>query len=262
MNCFLRYIAAFFFLSVVLQVPFVSWAAHPLVTDDTGTQGKGKFQLEVNGQYDYDKERVDGVTVKTTGGQAGTTLSYGISESADFVFSVPYIWNTAQEDSMTISDVHGISDMTFEIKWRFYENDGLSFALKPGMIIPTGDDSKGLGAGKVGGNIFFIVTKELAPWAFHVTAGYMLNANTSEERDDIWRISAAATYEVIKNLKLVTDLGMERSRVKGSERNRAFILGGAIYSPVEYFDIDFGVKKALSEAETDLSFLAGVTVRF
>lgn len=25
------------------------FAAHPLITDDTGTQGRGKFQIEVNG---------------------------------------------------------------------------------------------------------------------------------------------------------------------------------------------------------------------
>jgi len=36
----------------LLLIAYPSWAAHPLITDDTGTQGKGKFQLELNGQYD------------------------------------------------------------------------------------------------------------------------------------------------------------------------------------------------------------------
>jgi len=31
-----------------------AFAAHPLITDDTGTQGKGKFQLEVNSELNYD----------------------------------------------------------------------------------------------------------------------------------------------------------------------------------------------------------------
>ncbi|MDY0188586.1 MAG: hypothetical protein RBR16_11745, partial [Syntrophus sp. (in: bacteria)] len=33
-----------------------AFAAIPLITDDTGTQGKGKFQLEVLGEYGYEKE--------------------------------------------------------------------------------------------------------------------------------------------------------------------------------------------------------------
>jgi hypothetical protein len=31
----------------LLLIVCPSWAAHPLITDDTGTQGKGKFQLEM-----------------------------------------------------------------------------------------------------------------------------------------------------------------------------------------------------------------------
>ncbi len=48
-------------LWVVLMVIINSgeaFAEHPLITDDTGTQGKGKFQLEINGQYGYDNESV------------------------------------------------------------------------------------------------------------------------------------------------------------------------------------------------------------
>ena len=47
-----------FFVSVCL--PATVWAAHPLVTDDAGTQGKGNFQFEVNGQYDRDKQDQQG----------------------------------------------------------------------------------------------------------------------------------------------------------------------------------------------------------
>jgi len=52
LNCFIK---NFIFLALLLFAG-PSWAAHPLITDDTGTQGKGNFQLEFNGQYDRDKE--------------------------------------------------------------------------------------------------------------------------------------------------------------------------------------------------------------
>ena len=38
-----------------------AFAAHPLITDDAGTMGTGKAQLELYGEYGHDKE--DGVSV-------------------------------------------------------------------------------------------------------------------------------------------------------------------------------------------------------
>ena len=55
-------VLVYFVLLLIAACP--SWAAHPLITDDTGTQGKGKYQLELNGQYDWDEEEVEGVSIK------------------------------------------------------------------------------------------------------------------------------------------------------------------------------------------------------
>lgn len=134
------------------------FAAHPLITDDTGTQGKGKFQLELNGEYGHDKE--DGITTKTT--QAATTLSYGVTDPVDIVLGIPY-QHIRTKDSESVTKGDGISDISLELKWRFYEQDGLSFALKPGVTLPAGDDEKGLGSGKVTYHLFFIGTKEMKP---------------------------------------------------------------------------------------------------
>lgn len=243
-------------------LPVVSWAAHPLITDDAGTQGKGKFQLEVNGQYDSDKETVGGVSVKSTGGQVGSTLSYGIIENADLVLNVPYVWGKVTEGGVSTYNEKGFSDVSFEVKWRFFEKDGMSFALKPGISFPTGDDEKGLGTGKTGYHIFLIGLKEAAPWAFHANLGYIRNENTAEEEKNIWHASLATTYEVAKDLKLVGNIGMERNADKTSDNDPAFLITGAIYSISENFDIDAGVKYGLTSSETDLSLLAGMTLRF
>ncbi|MEK7296302.1 MAG: transporter, partial [Planctomycetota bacterium] len=68
------------FLASILLMFFsavTSFAAHPLVTDDTGTQGKGKFQMEINSEFTYEKEAETGVTKKETGSQVAVALSYG-----------------------------------------------------------------------------------------------------------------------------------------------------------------------------------------
>ena len=258
----MRHVIKGLFVSMFLLFHTVAWGAHPLITDDAGTQGKGKFQVEVNGQYDSNKETLNGVSTESTGGQIATTLSYGVIENADLVLSLPYQWGKVKEDGVTVYDENGVSDMTFEVKWRFFEKDGLSLALKPGVKIPTGNDEKGLGAGKTGYHAFFIGSKEAAPWAFHVNVGYIGNENKADEEKNIWHASLATTCEVVKNLKLVGNIGIERNRDKTTDKDPAFFLGGVIYSVTERFDIDFGVKYGLNAAETDWSLMAGTAFRF
>ncbi len=36
--------------------------------------------------------------------------------------------------------------------------------------------------------MFFITTKEVGPWTFHINFGYMRNENKLDERKDIWYI--------------------------------------------------------------------------
>ncbi len=249
-------------VSIFLFVHTVAWGAHPLITDDTGTQGKGKFQVEVNGQYDSDRETVNGVSAEATGGQITTTFSYGFIENADIVLSFPYQWGKVKADGVTLYDENGVADMTLDVKWRFFEKDGLSLALKPGVRFPTGNDEKGLGTGRTGYQAFFIGSKEAAPWAFHVNVGYIGNENKADEERNIWHASFATTCEVVKNLKLVGNIGIERNRDKTAANDPAFLLGGVIYSVTEYFDIDFGVKYGLTAAETDWSLMAGMAFRF
>lgn len=248
--------------AALLLITCPSWAAHPLITDDTGTQGKGKFQLEMNGQYDWDNDDSEDVSVRSTGGQAAGTLSYGIADNVDLVLSLPYLWGKAEVNEITLYDEHGIGDAVLETKLRLFEKNGFSMALKPGISIPTGNDEKGLGTGQVGGHLFLIASQELGSWAFHGNLGYIRNENKVDERKDIWHASFAATWEAIKNLKLVANVGIERNPDEDANNDPTFLIGGVIYSVTENFDVDLGVKGGLSKSDTDLSLLAGITFRF
>src|SRR5574341_382428 len=64
-----------------------AFAAHPLITDDAGTQGKGKTQLEFIGEYGTDKE--EGATEKGFEAPTVPFLSYGMSDTMDLVFGLP-----------------------------------------------------------------------------------------------------------------------------------------------------------------------------
>jgi hypothetical protein len=259
-NVLVRLLVVLFFLMIATG----AYAAHPLITDDTGTQGKGKGQFEFIGEYGYDKE--DGVTTKSLEAPTIPFLSYGITNVMDIVLGLPY-QRVETEEGGASSTVRGISDASIELKWRFYEKDGLSFAVKPGLSLPTGDENKGLGNGKMSYSAYFITTKEAEPWAFHFNVGYVRNEyklQTDEDasRKDIWHVSLASQVEVVKDLNLVANIGMERNPDKTSNTNPAFILGGFIYSVADNLDLDFGIKGGLNKPETDISYLAGITWRF
>ena len=70
-----KILGVLFAILAVLTFAGIALAVHPLITDDTGTQGQGKFQLETN--YEYDHDSADGVMTNVH--QLQTTLTYGVS---------------------------------------------------------------------------------------------------------------------------------------------------------------------------------------
>ncbi len=227
-----------------------SFAALPLITDDTGTQGTGKFQLEVN--LEYSKNCRDSET------GLNAAFSAGIRENMDIVIGSPYQFLSTKVDGSTLTD-DGIADIPIELKWRFYEKDGLSFAIKPGIILPTGDERKGLGDGKASYSLFFITTKEIEPVTLHLNLGYIKNRR---ELRDIWHYSLAGEYRLTKPLRIVANIGGETNPDRESNVHPLFLVGGAVYSITEKFDIDFGIKAGLNRAEADYAVLSGITFRF
>ena len=245
----------------------VSFAAHPLITDDTGTQGKERMQIEINGEVSSDKSTEGGVTTKTEGRGIAAILSYGITDSADIIIGVPYQWSKTTLDDVVQSDESGIADMSLEAKWRFFEKDGFSLALKPGVTLPTGDENKGLGNGKASYSLTFIPMLESEPWMLHLNLAYThneykLEADKDAKRNDVWHLSLAGGVDIAEGLTVVGNVGMETNEDKSSGKAPAFILGGIIYSVSENFDIDAGVKAGLNEPATDIAYLAGLAVRF
>ena len=247
----------FMMITVFCLLPAISFAYHPLITDDTGTQGKGKFQLEVNGEYGHEKE--DGVTTNTT--QTATALTYGIIDNVDIALGIPY-QQIRTKDSEGTTRHDGLSDLSIDLKWRFHEKEGFSLALKPGITLPTGDHNRGLGSGRVTYGIFFIATQEIKPFAIHANLGYRRNENKIDERKDIWHASVAGELEVVKGLKAVANIGVERNPDKASNTHPAFVIGGLVYSVTDNFDIDIGIKGGLNKPETDITTMAGITLRF
>ena len=247
-----------------------AFAAHPLVTDDTGTQGTGKFQMELNVESSRDEENEAGITQKETGGIVTAALTYGIVENVDIIVGLPWQWSTLKEGGNMISNDKGIGDTSVDVKWRFLEckDHELSLALKPGLTIPTGNTAKGFGNGKISGGMMLIATKEWQHGAVHCcNVGYTHNSYGQDHdyetlKQDLWHASLATEIKMTAKLRSVADVGLDSNNEKTPDTNPVYILGGLIYSVTENFDLDVGVKAGMNHTERDRTVLAGFTARF
>lgn len=249
--------------------PAGAFAAMPLVTDDTGTQGKGHFQVEFGFESARDKETVEGVAVRETGRALSAALTYGLSDTVDLVAGTPWMWAKTREDGSTVFDDNGIGDLALQLKWRFYElEDGrLSLALKPGVTLPTGDENKGFGNGRVSGNVTLVATHTAELGALHLNVGYTRNSYRLEvdrlaSRKHLWHASLAGELNVTERLRTVADIGVETCSDRESDTHPAYLLGGLIYGVSDNLDLDLGIRGGLNDTETDTTLLAGVTMRF
>jgi hypothetical protein len=253
------------FLSSMAGGP--AFGAHPLITDDTGTQGKGKFQLEMNGEGAREKEILNGVERREDTRKLAGILSAGAADSVDIVVGVPWLWDRVKENGTSVSDESGAGDASLELKWRFFERVGFSLAMKPGLTLPTGNEEKRMGNGRPSYGLTLIATQKWERSFLHFNMGYARKAfELAEDRESnrrsTWSASIAVGAEVVKKLTMVANVGAETNGDKGSDTWPAFLLGGFIYSVTENLDVDLGIKKGLNRPEADLAYLAGVTWRF
>ncbi|MBI2313405.1 MAG: transporter [Betaproteobacteria bacterium] len=251
--------AAVFVAAAVAPVlaPDRAFAAHPLITEDTGTQGAGNFQLELT----YERPRDVAEGVETLAHQFNAVLSYGLAETVDLMIGFPYL-EVEGRDNGTVAHQSGKGDVALDIKWRFYEQGRVSLLLKPGMTRPAGDSAKGLGTGRSTYGAQFVASIDHAPFAYHLHGGYRRNRNDLGERHNLWHGSAAATWQSNEQMRWVADIGVDTNPDPNSGSMPAYLILGLIHSPNKNLDLDLGLKFGLNPAADDGAFLAGIALRW
>jgi hypothetical protein len=232
-------------------------AAFPLKTDDTGTEGKAQGEIRVTGNYEHDDS--DGWESSTT--KPNAVLTYGLSDTIDFGIGQSYKIKRKKTDGQLLK-VDGLADTEVELKWRVYEWNNLSFALRPSLTLPTADDTKGLGSERVTAALFLLGTIEAEPWAFHLNAGYERNENRADERVPLWHFSTAAEFKLNNELKLAGEVGIDRNSVECSSAHPAYATVGARYSLAENINFRLGLRCGLNSVATDYTVLTGIAFKF
>jgi hypothetical protein len=231
-------------LSFCLAASIDVQAAHPLITEDTGTQGAGRYQLEVFGEELEERGTRRDIQVYTG------VLSYGIAETADVQVGLP-LYRDGPD---------GVGDASLDLKWRFFERNAVGLALKPGITVPTGDERDGRGTGKLTYGSLIIVSYAPGAIAVHAHAGFRRNENKLGERESLRQFAAAATYRV-GDVRLLGELTRETNPVPGGGTVR-YSTVGAIWSMTRDVDLDIGWRNGNGSAPIDEALLLGATVRW
>ena len=257
--------------SFILHPSSFARAAHPFITDDTGTQGRGNWQLELQGDFLRDKRSSGGVERKDKLDSYTSVLSYGLLDKLDLQVGASYVNARTTANGASLFDESGMSDSTIELKWRFYDAHDLSLGLKPVVTLPTGNEDKGLGSGKTSWGVALLATYEAEPWTFlgnvsYFRARFKDPQAAADSRNDLWSVSGGATYELKEGWRLVGEVGLRSNE----SRNDAFLpdstsqfgMLGVIWSPTKKVDLDAGFRKNFNRAEFDKAFLVGATFRW
>ncbi len=243
------------FLTIGLALPAV--AAHPLLTEDTGTQGLDNYQIEL--MADKTRDHPPGVKVRELLTMA--VLSYGVLENADLQIGLPHV-RQHTHDAAGRHVSRGPLDASVDLKWRFFEHEALSLGVKPGLTLPTGDKSRGFGTGRPTWGALGILSYESGPLSFHSHIGYRRNNNAVDQRTSLRHLSVAATYKATEQLKLVADISADTNPDRADDSSVRYRILGFIYSPAAWLDLDVGWKHGHGRAAADRAFLIGVAVRW
>jgi len=257
-------------LSLSMMIAGSALAGPPLATDDAATVDVGKVEIELNGSYTEDRETAFGVTTKCRTADAEMKITTGLSKNLGISLALPYnINDRITQNDQLVGKSDGFGDMTFELKYVFAELAGISFAIKPIVIIPTGKYSAGLSEGRwqFGGNL--IATKEFddGKYALHANLGYEHHSYRTDEisaatRSNLWSGSIAGEMEVAKGLFAVADFGVATTADRSTSQLSACVLSGARYEINNHLDINAGVKLGLTRPEDDLTALYGIVLKF
>lgn len=225
-------------------------AAHPLVTEDTGTQGVGNAELERGFSWTRDgAERTFAFQPQ---------LSYGVLPTLDVIVAPSLLLHKA-DDART---ARGFGDTLLDMKWRFFGDAPLSFAVRAGVTFPTGKADPALTLGKPSAHALLVTTFDAAPLTVHGNIGYVRMPSLPDLRRDLIHFSTAALFAANESLVLAIDAGFDSNPDATNRAWPGILLAGIVYTLQPGLDLDAGYQTRLNRAAPVQQWLVGITYRW
>lgn len=227
-----------------------AFAAHPLQTEDTGTQGAGNVEIE-NGLA---RARFDGTTLTTYQPQ----VSVGLAATIDAIVQPSLAWLHAPAQP----SVSGPGDTNVDAKWRFWGSDPWSFGIRAGLQAPTSRHGLGLPHGQVSEHALLVATWDDAPMTVHANVGVTRVPRAPGTRATVAHLSAALMQALDERLILTVDGEIDQDPDPARKTWPGSLLAGAIWTARPGLDLDVGYQRSFSARPVDRQWMAGLTWRF
>jgi hypothetical protein len=235
--------------AVLAAVTSAAHAGHPMLSEDTGTQGRGNAELELG----YSWSRLGGTSIFLFQPQ----LSYGTSSTFDLIIQPS--WTVVNTPGT--GREKGLGDTNLDFKWRFYGAAPWTLGVRAGLQVPTAHNDLGLPDHKVAPHGLLVLTADFTPFAFDANLGYSRVPDNFGARPDLLHFSAAATYAVNERLFLVIDTAIDSNPDSRESTPPAVALAGVIYTARPGLDLDVGYRGRLDSAAPVRQWLLGITYR-
>lgn len=221
-------------------------AGPPFLTDDPEPVAYGHYEFYT---FSLGTRTKDG----TSGFLPGFEFNYGVIPNGQIHIIVP-----AAFDSGAGEPTHyGPGDTELGFKYRFIEEEKEGWrpqvGLYPLLELPTGDESRGLGAGHPRAFLPLWVQKSFGDWTTYGGGGYWFNRDPSLGDKDYLFFGWLLQRKITDKLTLGGEIFHQTASTIGGKESTGFNLGG-------FYDIDthnhllFSAGRGLQNAEATNRF--------
>jgi hypothetical protein len=189
-------------------------AGPPFVTDDPEPPPPGGWEINVP----FILERTPGTTDMDA---PLFDLNYGLPNlqlKAEFPIAIVH-----DDRNGTVA---GMGDLLLGVKWRFLNNEQtkIQLGVYPQALVPTGDESCGLGAGRAAFVLPGLAQKNWEKWTLYGNVGYWWQR--AHEARNYFYAGAVLEREINERLELGVELFGNTPKERGGSSDVAFNIGG------------------------------------
>jgi len=191
-------------------------AGAPFVTDESEPPASGGWEINVP----FILERTPGTTDMTA---PLFDLNYGLP-GIQLKLAVPV--KIVHEDSS--GTVYGIGDMLTGVKWRFFNSkeSQLELAISPLLLVPSGDQARGLGEGGTAFALPLVAQKTWDKWTLYGNVGFRWA--TAAQKNNYVYAGAVLERAINERLTLGVELFGNPPTERGGHSDVAFNVGGTL----------------------------------
>lgn len=180
---------------VILFLPVCVYAGPPIFTDDTGTPGPGKW--EINAGVTVDKR-----TVEDRFNTPVFDINYGIGEHIQLNYSISWVVLDTKGERRK----KGLGNSEIAVKWRFVDEDrhGIAVSVYPRLIFNNPSSSAGRGLVDTGSTFRLPVQmeKKIGIISINMEFGHDFRQRGGDE----WLYGFVLKYAEIKGLEALAEI--------------------------------------------------------